>query len=178
MEEDDNLIEMPGKNTSMFKLIKHLLENLFIAEHRRLDKSIADLIRANNETKRTQAAGFLFFGEYYTAEGFQQVGNNPKVQLDDSLKQKMEWHLKDAETVANDRRLIGQIVYKLTDPCTTLQDMRDSLPDCLSTMIPVLKSMPRHNEVGWSLRQDTRSTKQFNKLLPKIEMYSAARLLY
>ncbi len=169
---------MPNPGSSMFKLIKHLLSELFVAEKRRLDKAVADLIRENNELSGVQAAGFLYYGEYYTAQGFQTVTAGGKVTLHDSLTDKIEWHLKDAKIIADDEQLIGQIVFKLTDPCETLQDMRDSLPDCLATMIPALAKLPRHNEQGWSLRQDIRASRQFEKLLPKIEMYSAARLLY
>lgn len=177
-KDDNTEFKMPGPGSPMYKLIQHLLKELFIAERRRLDKNVGDLIRQNNEVKQTQAAGFLYYGEYYTATGFQNMTASGKVTLHDDLEDKIKWHLEDAKTVAEDERLIGQIVFKLTDPCETLQDMRDSLPECLATMIPALAKMPRHNEVGWSIRQDTRASKQFDKMLPKIEMYSAARLLY
>ena len=169
---------IPNPGSSMFTLIKHLLSELFVAEKRRLDKAVADLIRKNNEVCGVQAAGFLHYGEYYTAEGFQTMAANGKVTLHDSLTDQIDWHIKDAKIVADDERLIGQIVFKLINPCETLQDMRDSLPDCLATIIPALAQLPRHNEQGWSLRQDARASRQFEKLLPKIEMYSAARLLY
>ena len=177
-ENSNTEFGMPNPGSSMFTLIKHLLSELFVAEKRRLDKTVADLIRQNNEVLGVQAAGFLYYGEYYTAQGFQTTQAANKVILDESLTEKIEWHIKDAKTVADDERLIGQIIFKLADPCETLQDMRDSLPDCLATMIPALANLPRHNEQGWSLRQDIRASRQFENILPKIEMYSAARLLY
>ena len=52
-------IKMPATNTSMFKLIQHLTQQLFTAEHRRLDKAIARLItrhlRANRSRNRRAA---------------------------------------------------------------------------------------------------------------------------
>lgn len=174
----DTKFEMPNSGNSIFKLIKYLLSKLFVAEKRRLDKTVANLIRENNELCEVQAAGFLHYGEYYTAEGFQTMTAGGKVTLHDNLIDKINWHIKNAKMVADDERLIGQIIFNLLDPCETLQDMRDSLPDCLATMIPELAKLPRHNEQGWSLRQNVRASKQFEKLLPKIEMYSAARLLY
>lgn len=176
---DDLNVQMPKKGSSYYKLIQKFLEDLFVAEKRRLEKSISDLIRANNEVKGQQAAGFLYYGEFYTAPGFQQMGNIVgKSNLDDSLVDKMEWHLKSAQRVATEQRLIGQIIYKLLDPCETLQEMRDTLPDCLSEMIPALKNLPRQNEPGWSLRGDTRASTQFEKLRDRIEFYAAARLIY
>jgi hypothetical protein len=176
--DSDPKFTMPSANSSMFTLIQHLLTELFIAEKRRLDKSVAALIRQNNELSGVQAAGFLYYGEYYTAEGFRTFSAGNKITLHDSLTDKIKWHLKDAKTVADDERLIGQVIFRLIGPCETLQDMRDSLPDCLAAMIPELAKRPRHNQQGWSLRQDTRGSRQFEKILPKIEMYSAARLLY
>lgn len=179
MSED--IIKMPRKGSSFFQLIKTFIEELFVAEKRRLDKSIADLIRQNNEIKGTQSVGFLFYGEYYTAEGFMMMpgaATAGKENLHDSLEKKMEWHVKSAQTVAHDERMIGQIIFKLISHCEDLQSMRDTLPDCFVEMIPALKELPRHNEVGYSLRGDTRGEAQFLKLMPKIEFYAAARLMY
>lgn len=174
----ENGLEMPSPNSSMFKLIQHMINELFVAEKRRLDKAIADLIRQNNELCAVQASGFYYYGEYYTAEGFTSVPGTKKPTLHDSLVDQIDWHIKDAATIADDKRLIGQILFKLADPCETLQDLRDSLPDCLAATVPALANLPRHNEVGWSIRQDTRASRQFQKLYDKIEMYSAARLMY
>jgi len=176
-----DVIKMPRTGSSYFQLIQKFLVDLFVAEKRRLDKSIADLIRANNEAKGVQSAGFLYYGDYYTAEGFMTMpgaGNAGKENLHDSLNKKMEWHIKSAQTVAHDERLIGQIIFKLLGPCETLQDMRDTLPDCLAEMIPALKNLPRINDVGYSLREDVRGEAQLTQWLPKIEFYAAARLIY
>lgn len=171
-------IKMPATNTSMFKVIQHLTTNLFAAEHRRLDKTVANLIRRNNELLASSASGFLYYGEYYTAQGFQTSPGAPKVTLHDSLSEEIKWHLKDSQQITEDQAMISQIIFKLASPAESLQEMRDTLPDCLSQMIPALASLPRHNEVGYTLRADIRGSRQFNDLLPKIEMYSAARLLY
>lgn len=170
--------KLPSPTSSMFKVIQHLNSNLFVAEKRRLDKNIAKLIGQNNEAAGQQLAGFLYLGEYYTAQGFQTSPGVPKKRIADHLESQMEWHIKDAETVANDEQMISQIIYKLLDPCESLQAMRDTLPECLSTMIPALNGLSRQDEMGCSIRNDERATRQFLELLPKIEMYSAARLLY
>lgn len=171
-------IQTPRPGSSSYIIIKSLLQRLFEAETRRLDKQIANLIRKNNEVCSFNAAGFLYQGEYYTAEGFQQVGNTKKQTLHVSLQDDMDWHLKDAAMIAEDQQLIGQIIYKLIDPCELLQELRDSLPDCLAAMVPSVAKLDRRNPEGWSLRQDTRGERQFQQLLPKIEMYSASRLMY
>lgn len=169
---------MPKPGTSYFKIIQQMLGDLFVAEERRLDKAIANLIRQNNEAKAVSAAGFLYQGDFYTAEGFQQAMGASKVTLHDSLTDQIDWHIKDANTIANDKQQIGQMIYKLTQGCTTLQEIRDTLPNCLAEMIESVKNIPRHSEPGCSLSSDVRGSRQFEKILPKIEMYAACRLLY
>lgn len=172
------MAHIPSPQSSMFKVIQHLNKNLFVAERRRLDKNIAKLIGLNNECAGQPLAGFLYLGEYYTAQGFQTSKGVPKKRIDSSLEEKMEWHLKDAKIINEDEQMISQVIFKLLDPCESLQDMRNTLPDCLATMIPALEGMSREDEVGCSIRNDERAKRQFEDLLPKIEMYSAARLLY
>lgn len=177
--DENEIIKMPSKNSSYFKLIQAFLQELFVGEKRRLNKSIADLIKANNELKNVQAAGFIYMGEYYTAEDFKVMGQDIKKEtLHDSLTSKAEWHIRSADRVATDERIIGQIIFKLLMPCESLQDMRDTLPDFLAVIIPALKDLPRLNEPGWTLRNDTRGTAQFNKWLERMEFYAAARLMY
>lgn len=171
-------ITMPRPGSSYFKIIQQMLGDLFAAEKRRLDKAIANLIRQNNEIKSVSAAGFLYQGDFYTAEGFQQVMGAQKVTLHDSLTDQIDWHINDANTIATDQQQIGQIIYKLTQGCETLQEIRDTLPNCLAEMIETVNKLPRHNEPGCSLSSDIRGSRQFQKMLPKIEMYAACRLLY
>lgn len=176
---DDDNFKMPARNSSYFRLIQKFLEDLFVAEKRRLNKSITDLINQNNELKGEQGAGFLYMGEYYTATGFRVMGSGTKkLTLHDSLTDKMEWHIKSASRVADEERMIGQIIFKLLMPCNTLQEMRDTLPDFLAEMIPALKPLPRQDEPGCSIKDDPRSWRQFQKLHERMEFYAAARLIY
>lgn len=171
---------MPRKGSSYYQLIKQFLEDLFVAEKRRLNKSISDLVRANNEAKGVQMAGFIYEGEFYTSPDFQISGGGrtERVTLHESLESKMEWHIRSAKRVAEEEQIIGQVIFKLLMPCQDLQSMRDTLPDCLAEMIPALKTLERHDDVGCSLRDNTRGTKQFNDWLERIEFYAAARLIY
>lgn len=175
-------LKMPRKGSSYYQLIKQFLEDLFVAEKRRLDKSLADLIRANNEARVVQASSFMYEGEVYTSTAFTMAagvgGAGTHPILHETLEAKMEWHLKSAKRVSEEEQLIGQIIFKLLSPCKELQTMRDTLPDCLAEMIPALRTLERQGEVGCSISNDTRATKQFNDMLERIEFYAAARLIY
>ena len=178
----NNSLKMPRKGSSYYQLIRQFLEDLFVAEKRRLDKSIGDLIAANNEVRGVQASSFMHEGEVYTSTNFTVApgagGAGQRPILHDSLVKKMEFHLRSAKRVAEEKQLIGQIIFKLLSPCEELQTMRDTLPDCLAEMIPALRTLERQGEVGCSISNDTRATKQFNDLLERIEFYAAARLIY
>lgn len=175
-------LRMPRKGSSYYQLIRQFLEDLFVAEKRRLDKSLGDLIRANNELKVVQAANFMYEGEVYASSSFTVAvgagGAGQRPTLHETLVPKMEWHLKSANRVAEEEQIIGQVIFKLLSPCEDLQTMRDTLPDCLAEMIPALRTLPRQGEVGCSISNDTRATKQFNDMLERIEFYAAARLIY
>ena len=175
-------LKMPRKGSSYYQLIKQFLEDLFVAEKRRLDKSIGDLIRANNELRVVQAASFMHEGEVYTSSHFTTQpgagGAGQRPTLHESLVPKMDFHLRSAKRVSEEEQIIGQVIFKLLSPCEDLQTMRDTLPDCLAEMIPALRTLPRQGEVGCSISNDTRATKQFNDMLERIEFYAAARLIY
>ena len=182
-------MSQPRAGSSFYKLIQQMLKELFVAEDRRLKKSIADILAAHNEvTKQPGNTGFLFNGEYYTVAGSLAAPSGAgswanrhsfeaKEGLHESLTKKMEQHLKSASQVALDERAIGMMFYKLLDPCETLQDMRDSLPDCVANEISTLKVLKRERPPGWVL-DNADSHAQFQELLPKIEFYWAARLMY
>jgi len=78
-----------------------------------------------------------------------------------------------------EKQLIKQSLSHLLIPCRSEQDIRDALPDCLSALMPrSIQALPRTNEEAWTIRNDERALRQYRKALPRIEFYSAARLIY
>ena len=169
---------MPSHGTSAFKLINFLLDKLFSAEKRRLQKTTKELVLENNERTGCQFAGFLFNGVYYTTPDFRTSPGTKKITLDPNLTERMEWHIKDAETVQEDEQFVNQFLYQLMRNAESLQELRDTFPDCIAQMVPALASLPRIGEVGCTLKKDSPAWRTFPKMLQKVEFYSAARLLY
>lgn len=87
--------------------------------------------------------------------------------------------LNDVKKVELDKEQIKQVLFKLLYPTTTLQEIRDALPDCLVPLAPDISKLSRQtDDPTWFIRNDERALKQYRKILPKIEMYAMSRLIY
>lgn len=164
-------------------LAEYFTGYLFQAEVRRLGAWKDKLIKLNNEAKNKQLAGFLYKGKWYQTSGLPN-GRYEKVPLTFTLGPEMEKYLADENHIKLERQVIGQLLSRLLSPCTTYQDMRDALPDCLAECVPSIRQLSRTREEAWPLRDVIeaasyeRSLRQYEKLKPKIEMYAATRLIY
>lgn len=156
-------------------------KTLFVAEERRLKAAIDALVMANNEAHKQILSGFFYNGDYYLHSkmlpSLQSV-RVPKPTLHISLNDQMQTHIRDKVTVKLDRDQIKQILYKLTYPCLSIQEVRDALPECLVSLVPELNKLRREKRQGMFFFGDQRTERQFLILLPKMEMYAVSRFLY
>jgi hypothetical protein len=164
---------------SYYATIEAIETALFAAEHRRLDRTIEVLTQQNNEIIKTHRMGFVYQGTWYKPTKNQNVPSSERPMLDMSLNPQMELHLKDVAIIQGDKNLIKQVLFSLIHQANDLQELRDSVPDCIADITPNVERLPRQMEdVTWLIRNNARALRQFHKVLPKIEMYSATRLLY
>jgi hypothetical protein len=162
---------------SPHKVIDHIISVLFAAEERRLTKAVNELCNANREAYNgEQLHGFHYQGRWYRYEDVSGALNRKVLHL--SLFSRMDRHLADEAAVNMDKQMIRQTLFQLLDPCTSEQDMRDALPNCLSDTLGEIGRLPRKNEEAFTIRNNPRAVKQYEKIKPKLELYSAARLLY
>lgn len=161
---------------SPHKVIDHIINVLFAAERRRLTRAIDDLCKSNQEAYGEKLDGFHYQGRFYRPEGL--MGQLKRKVLHLSLFDRMDLHLADEAAVKADEQFIRQTLFQLLDPCKTPQDMRDALPNCLADALGEHSRLPRMNEEAFTIRDNPRAMKQYNKIRPKLDLYSAARLLY
>jgi hypothetical protein len=165
--------------SNLQEVIALISKSLFQAEKRRLAGVIVDLDKQNNEIKHTGQQGFLFNGALYRPHNASTIKVGPGIPtLDFSLNKQMNDYLKDAKEIELDEKQIQQILFKLIYKAETLQHLRDTLPECLVALVPDLSGMVRNCPEAFLLEGDERGMAQFKKLKPKIEFYSATRLLY
>lgn len=163
------------------ELIDALVKKLFEAERRRLASIITALNSRNKTLKGMTTDGFLFGGTYFLPSNVSKVvvgAGQAKPSLHFSLVPEMNAWVHDAKFVNDDQDLIRQMLFRLLKSCRNLGEVRNALPECLVGLSDVLKQYPRADEEGFTLRGDERAERQFKKLLPKMEIYSAARLMY
>lgn len=166
-----------GTSYTPFSLIQYILKTLFAAETRRLQRNIDRIHLLNQEVSKQQTDGFQFQGKFYrwsqTAAG---GSRGPTLHL--SLWWEIQAHIADEEQIEQDRAEIQQTLFKLIEPCTNLQDVRDGIPDCIADVLPQeFAGMERMGSPIGALNH-IRDIRQYNRVLPKIEFYAAARLLY
>lgn len=164
--------------TISHEVIKLIASSLFEAEERRL-RGVVDRIIKHNSLffPDTPCDGMLFQGKPYDYSNL-GTGSRTRVSTHHTLFLEMEEYIKDTETVWGDRHHISQILHGLIEPCSTFQDIRDTLPNCLSSIIPQIASLPRIREEAFTIRDNVRTVRQYRKALPRMEFYSTARLLY
>lgn len=162
--------------------IKAAMDNLFKAEYRRLDKSITKIHEANQERKRLRLDGFMYMGVFYKPEAT-PLGPGQRLTLHLDLWPQMDEHLADVKTVEYDRKCIHQLLFKVLEPCgyiggNVFQNMRDVIPDCiLDTFAEEIRSLHRIGSPTATIHH-VRDLRQLSALIPKMEFYSASRMLY
>lgn len=164
--------------SNLTPLIQLLSKSLFEAEYRRLERDITEIDRLNREVQHLQYKGFVYNGTVYIPKDATVLVKGPKPALAYALTGEMQYFLKDQYTINNDKKLIEQILYTLLYQCNDVQEVRDGLPECLVQLVPELSKLQRKLNQTFIIRHDERAFRQFNDILPKIEFYSATRLLY
>jgi hypothetical protein len=159
------------------KYIDAIKNALFVAEDRRYEKQITDLHRSNQECMGQSLDGFMYEGTFYKP-ATSPFGKGIRRTLHLSLWDNMMAVLKDRKIVETDKQLIGQMLFKLLDPCFSHQDIRDAIPECIIDVCgQEITSLSRCRNPGFFLNHP-RDFRQYDEILPKIEFYSAARLIY
>jgi len=161
---------------------------IFEPEIRRHGAAIQKLIERNNELSGKYASGFHYLGNDYGQLQFEERFSKrelrpkrvriplPVLHLD--LMAEMELLLQLWHNVEFDHKQIRQFLFKLLQPCETDQDVRNAMPEGVVALEPTLAALDRTAEVAWTLQDDPRALRQWEKVREKISSYCAVRLLY
>lgn len=170
--------------SATYPIITHIIATIFAPEDRRLAGWIDRMCKANKEAYRPelgpiagQLQGFIFNGVFYRPSDVTGPISGRKA-LHMSLWGEMETLEKDKKFVDTDKQFVQQTLYSLLDPCQTEQDIRDALPECLINTLPTTSRLPRTREPAFTIEGNDRAMRQYLKILPKIEVYAAARMIY
>lgn len=166
---------------SKLENIQAIVKRLMEADLKELDRQISVINGKNKNLSERKIDGFLYAGRYFqpTTGNLMIAGpKEAKSALHARLHQEMEdWLQQEQEVLAN-QRMISQTISVLLNPCKTLQDMRDALPECVVNGVPELAKLSRQNDAAYTIQNNPRALRQYEKILPQIEIYSVSKLLY
>lgn len=166
---------------SHHKLIDTITAQLFKAEERRLDTALHKINRANREAGAA-TDGFFYNGQFYrplTGQLLVAGKGHPKAMLHPSLHGPMDGFLADKKRVEDERKFTYQTLMNLLTPCKCEQDIRSTLPECLKSFLPEeIATLERHTTAAFTIENNPRALRQYEKILPTIEAYSVSQLLY
>lgn len=158
-------------------IIVDMLEMLFVAEHRRLDANLLKLHNANKSAWGKQGDGFIYQGVFFVPKGTPK-GRRTNLPLHARLQGEGDAYMADQRVIEEDAKWISQLLFRLMDSCHTGQDVRDAVPECISDTLPeVYRSLDRIRTPSYFILNEM-DLKLYNRVLPRIEFYSATRLLY
>jgi hypothetical protein len=161
----------------MHKLIDEVIKILFAADDRRLQAWVDRLCEKNQELRREPVIGFLYGGRYFRPSNVVGLVKTKRA-LDPSMYDQIDAYLDDERQVDKDKAFIRQAMFAVLDPCKDIQDIRDALPECLVDCLPKLKELSRHNQPAFTIQDNPRALRQFNKVLPMMEVYATARMVF
>lgn len=155
-------------------LITTILDILFSSEEKRLDKWVKELNQKNSDLNGRQLSGFWLRGRQFIAlNGLIKEVTHLKFELmDEGGKFYGEY-----TTVIQDKLRIRQVLAKLLIDLTSVQDMRDALPETIIRMIPELSRLKRQKPEAFSIKDNPQDLKAYKDILPKIEYYSVIGMI-
>lgn len=163
--------------------VQHIIEVLFQADDRHIANTVRHLNTQNSEIKKRTFHGFIHHGIRFIDPRYERVkaslAKQPLPTL--SLQLLPELRLFDAERIRvdTDKGRIRQALVPLMINSLDMQDIRDSVPDCVAALVPQLSKMQRQRQnVTTHIESDVFAMKAYEKALPLMEQYSVAALIY
>lgn len=162
---------------------QHIIDVLFKADDRRIATTVQQLNMQNSEIKKQNFHGFIHHGVRFIDPRYERIkvslAKRPLPTLALQLMPELRLFDKDRNKVEADKSQIRQALVPLMINALDEQDIRDSLPDCVVSLIPQLSKLPRQRQrITTHIASDSYAMKAFEKALPLIEQYSVAALIY
>ena len=162
----------------MHEIIDQIIKTLFEPEQRRI-QSWTDRLCKQNQEYHPQCQMFFWQGHFFRQSNIRgMIPKEKRKPLHSSLCDEADMLIKDRTIVEDDKAFVRQAIFRLLEPCQDTQDIRDALPECLVDIVRWQTSMVRTREAAFTIQNDPRALRDFEKMLPKIEVYTTARMIY
>lgn len=155
------------------EILSRILTEVFMADILNISKEVDTVIHKNRELLGPDTDDGFYFGENWYAlsgiRGRRDQGLHPDLYPAMILVEARK------KTIADDRKVMDQVLCRLIHPFHTRQDIRDEL---LVSLVPtILGIYPRTRAPASSIQSDPRALRQYEKVLAKIHTYVAMRYI-
>ena len=168
--------ERKAHDTWRVNKINNLIGELTKAEFTRLNDMITRII--DEHVKLTQTDGFYFSGKVFTNISGVSYATLSKVPIHPSLKARATEYIHQCKELDQNSAKIRQGIAVLIRDAHSDQDLRDALPDALTSLVDNgrLTNLPRTKEEGHTLTSKLHK-QQFERTMDKVYYYLGSRLL-
>lgn len=160
------------------QLVEDIISFLAEPELKRLKAINDQIVEANREVTKNPALAVMHQG-FLFRHSEAPKGKHTWPALDHSLTREANGYMENAKNVARELQIIKQGLLTLLKDLLLIQDIRDALPECLVRALPhAFNNLPRTREEAWNLDRESRAYRNYEKMIPKIEFFTAARMIY
>lgn len=152
------------RKSNTHEVINAILIHLFKHEIRRHQQCIDAIAR-----KGSVFSAFLHKGQTFRPS-FAPAGAR-RSALPEHCWDDMELFLQDKTQLDWDSKAFWQVLFSLIHECTSLQEVRDALPDFVVELVPELAPLPRIEQEAFTL-SDPRVSRQFQTQRERMELYA------
>lgn len=160
------------------EIIENIMAYLSAPELKRIQTMTDRLVELNQKTSGNPSMCVMHRGNLLRHTKAPK-GRHIWPALDMMLYGEAEGFMAHVRSVEHELQIIKQCLVSLVRDLHTAQDIRDALPECLVHILEGhIKTFPRTREAAWNLEPGTRIHRLYEKILPKLEYYTAARIVY
>ena len=165
-----------------YQWIDMIVASLFQPDIKRLGEIVTQLNEENSRRLGVQYFGFMHLGKRYVDPRYESqrkiLSKYPMPTLGLEMQEKLVQFDLDAAQLEKDKAVIKQALTPLLINCNDLQDIRNSLPECLIHLVPQISHLQRTLENNTVfIESDVYAVRAYGRALPLIQAYSVAGLV-
>lgn len=165
-----------------YQWIDMIVASLFQPDIKRLGEIVTQLNEENSRRIGIQYFGFMHHGKRYLDPRYESqrkvLSKYPMPTLALELHDRLAQFDSDNAQLERDKARIKQALTPLLINCNDLQDIRNSLPECLIHLVPQISHLQRTLENNTVfIESDVYAVRAYGRALPLIQAYSVAGLV-
>ena len=164
--------------TFFTKLAEPMIEKLFQKDIQRLEQRLTKLIEENYRLGGPPH-GFLYKGEFLTNLPKNQRPQAEKKLLHVDLRAEADSFFQDRKLMENERKRLTQGLHQILAGCFTEQDVRDSLPNTATLVLPgEIANLTRLRPAAYAFQNKPLHMHNYKLVADILDFYATTQLIY